>query len=459
MQPYNYNVQQIDPFGSALKGMQTGMAFNQMKAQQVAQKQQMANQARIQGELADLSSDFSYDSLLKFSLRNPEYVKQFEKLYEPMSLREKEESFKDASRMYALSLSNPEAAIIELDNRSKVFAESGDEEQARLFKGLADGARQNPGSLSTSIGMFLYGADSDKFAEMQDKLSGAKLKSAQAKKAEKEADFFEDKFIIDAETKAAQIEKDQAQTELYKEQTDAVDENIGIAETKNVINKMNAMNNKARLEFDKNEAKKLPPEVVKEINKTYDGIKSNLTSIAKMNNIFKNNGLSFKGGIMERAEEKLKALLGKQDKFSLLKTNIQNLVNKEAINSLPPGTASEKDMEIVFSGFPPKGSKYEQYRDYFSAVKRVMVAKNKYLDVELQWKSKNRSTGNATSAFKINGYDVIPDETLFQFINRTKMTQSDFLKKNNKSVNDVNTEAVNTYKKSKKPDWAEHVNR
>ena len=166
---------------------------------------------------------------------------------------------------------------------------------------------------------------------------------------------------------------------------------------------MNAQLNKDRLKFEKEEAAKMPADVRKRVNSTFDEIEKNLGTVAKVNTLFGSHGIKFEGGLLAMGEKKLRQLLGAQDKADDLRTKIVQLVNTDAMEGLPKGAASDRDVRLVLEGFPPAGSSYEYYKKYFEAVKRVSDAKTKYLDVKNQWIKKNWHEANADKVFEING--------------------------------------------------------
>ena len=58
------------------------------------------------------------------------------------------------------------------------------------------------------------------------------------------------------------------------------------------------------------------------------------------------------GGVGGQFDEFLKSVTGSQDEVSLLKTEMRQLKNKLALADLPPGVASDKDVELAMSGYP-----------------------------------------------------------------------------------------------------------
>ena len=71
--------------------------------------------------------------------------------------------------------------------------------------------------------------------------------------------------------------------------------------------------------------------------------------------------------------------LGKRDKPQYLRTEAIRLINSEAINNLPPGTASDKDVEIAREGYPRgKSAGKEEVLRYLKAVERLSRVEAEY---------------------------------------------------------------------------------
>ena len=59
-----------------------------------------------------------------------------------------------------------------------------------------------------------------------------------------------------------------------------------------------------------------------------------------------------RGGVLGSAGEWLKRLTGSEDQVTQLRTEYEQLKNKNVVQSLPPGVASDKDIEIAMRGWP-----------------------------------------------------------------------------------------------------------
>jgi hypothetical protein len=67
-----------------------------------------------------------------------------------------------------------------------------------------------------------------------------------------------------------------------------------------------------------------------------------------------------KAGFEGTAEEWVLRQLGKRDEPNYLRTEVVGIKNHEAIELLPPGVASDRDIEIVMRGVPPDNASNEE---------------------------------------------------------------------------------------------------
>jgi hypothetical protein len=145
-QPYDYSTTPIDPFGSAFKGMQTGMAMNQVLQQNKLRAQQIQDKERISGELADLSENFTLDKLRKFGVKNPDYLAKFQPLMKDMSAEKKAANATKVLQLDAVAKANPKRYVEMITAESKALLASDDPEQQKegqVLSYLAESAQKN----------------------------------------------------------------------------------------------------------------------------------------------------------------------------------------------------------------------------------------------------------------------------------------------------------------------------
>ena len=110
--------------------------------------------------------------------------------------------------------------------------------------------------------------------------------------------------------------------------------------------------------------------------------------------------LNTSGGIGRRIDETLKNLLGGQDALTAMREGSTREINTALVNSLPPGVASDKDIELVAAGFPNTSTaSLSHIVAFLEAQARVYQAsadynyfKSSYMDAQI------RNTGDPSLA-------------------------------------------------------------
>ena len=70
-------------------------------------------------------------------------------------------------------------------------------------------------------------------------------------------------------------------------------------------------------------------------------------------------------------EERWKSLLGNEDEVTLLRANYNAVKNSLVMDNLPPGVASDKDIELALSGFLPATANPEQISSFMRGMAKI----------------------------------------------------------------------------------------
>lgn len=76
-------------------------------------------------------------------------------------------------------------------------------------------------------------------------------------------------------------------------------------------------------------------------------------------------------GFLGSTSETLKAMLGVQDAATLVRKDYVKLRNSAAVQDLPPGVASDKDIQLVLSGFLPENADPQMISQYMRGLAKV----------------------------------------------------------------------------------------
>ena len=129
-------------------------------------------------------------------------------------------------------------------------------------------------------------------------------------------------------------------------------------------------------------------------------------SIRNMANEFAR--LEVTSGVLGTMQEKWKSFTGTQDEITALKTKFNQIKNNMVMEALPPGVASDKDIEMAMTGFPDDSWNDEQISSYMKGMAKltaltsaeaearaIHLAENKGTDAgfEAEWYAKTNEAG------------------------------------------------------------------
>jgi hypothetical protein len=130
------------------------------------------------------------------------------------------------------------------------------------------------------------------------------------------------------------------------------------------------------------------------------------------------SGVALSSGIVARTEESIKEFFGTQDAESEFRKNYTRIKNLEVINNLPPGVASDKDVEIVLAGFPNADAAPEVIANWLDSYARLHEADAEFNRFKSSFISKNNNTKGFLRAW--NNYSDVPVEMVEKYrANRT----------------------------------------
>lgn len=94
----------------------------------------------------------------------------------------------------------------------------------------------------------------------------------------------------------------------------------------------------------------------------------------------------FGAGYLRAAENWVLTAMGKRDEPQFLRTKVNKIINSQAIKSLPPGPASDKDVSIVKSGFPnPETASKQEVVEYLKAASRLAQRQKEYHEMKAKY--------------------------------------------------------------------------
>jgi len=96
------------------------------------------------------------------------------------------------------------------------------------------------------------------------------------------------------------------------------------------------------------------------------------------------------GGALGTMKEKWKAMTGNQDEITALKTKFNQVKNNMVMEALPPGVASDKDIEMAKSGFPTDEWNDEQISSYMKGMAKLSALASAEAEAHSIYLSENK---------------------------------------------------------------------
>ncbi len=123
------------------------------------------------------------------------------------------------------------------------------------------------------------------------------------------------------------------------------------------------------------------------------------TSLAK-----KIRKADYAAGAAGAGAEVVKSIFGNEDEVTALKKELAMIRNSEALKSLPPGTASEKDVSMVMEPMPNINSDPKYVAKWLESYAKVSRAAAKYTEAKSDFIAKNGSVRDKTGKTFINAW-------------------------------------------------------
>jgi len=453
MQPINYGVEIQDPTQSFLSAFQTGAAIQDTRLKQEQQQQQMANQKLIQEGFAKLrqpgATAADYANL---AMVLPEtQAKAVRESFSMLSGERQQNALQQSGQVFsAFKAGKPEIAIGLLDRQIEAKRNSGDNEGAMFLETWRDVAKENPKATEDYFGFTISQMPGgDKVIESAVKFGGERRAEAQAPSKLREAVAAADKAVADATTAQATATNaaEKAAADAAKATADAnaakvkaqYAEKVELAglektgwDVKNL--KSQISDRSARLNLDQQTTtatvaeklssiqknlNELPADTRKLINESATLATTSKQSANQMNDLAKRiEGLGGYGAAA-RLGEFAKSTLGVEGYETSLRQEYTRLRNQAAIKSLPPGPATDKDIELALRGFPKETSDSKLVASFLRGMAKLQDIDSAVSNAKTDWLANNNGTlTRAKNTFIAGDYSAKPGETFNDFSQR-----------------------------------------
>jgi hypothetical protein len=455
VQPFNYMIPQADPFAGVMQGLKLGTAVQDVEARRQKQQSELAAQQAAMARQQQVSQAMTgLMAKTNPTARDFTDVAMLLPEKEAASLRANWETLNKAQQdsglqfggqvLSAFQTGAADLGITLLKQRAEAERNSGRADQAQAYDTWARLAEVDPKSAQTTIGVMLAALPGgDKVVESIGKVQAQKREEALfgpgLTKAKADADT-----AVAAAIKAgvdAQYAPALAQAGLTKAQSDAIkaatDARFAEALNQAGLNEKNwnikAAQNRinvdsARLGLDRQKtaadvqltlarigeiATSLPEQAKKDINTAAVAAGTAKQQATQFNSLA--DRLAAEGGgfgVFSSATDYLRKATGNQGYMQELRQEFTRLRNSAAVQSLPPGPATDRDIALVLEGFPPANADSRTITSFLRGMAKIQDITAATENARVDWLANNRgSLGRASSVFPAGDFAAKAGET------------------------------------------------
>lgn len=419
VQPISYQTAVQSPFEAALSGFRIGATIADVTAQRQAQEQELQRRQALQTQVQTLiqnpnptARDFTNVAML---LPKAE-AESMRANWETLSKDRQENELRFGGQvMSAFSANQPQIGIQLLRERATAERNAGRAAQARAYDTWAQMAEVSPQSAQKTIGIMLAGVPGgDKVLESSIKAltAPAEVRKAEAMGVREE--------LVTANTP----------TRLALENTQSA-ANIRNLDSQIVERANRLVLDRDRLKLDRDKLQSDVELKLFELNQKGGQLDAGATKIvndaaiasvgaeqsaARMLDLA--SRLEQQGGgygALTSASEWFKRTTGNQDSWTQARQEYIRLRNTQAIKSLPPGPATDRDIELALKGFPPDNADATTLASFMRGMAKMQQYEAVAESAKSEWVNSVGSLGRATRDIEIGGIQVPRGTTYVDF--------------------------------------------
>lgn len=419
VQPANYNIDVQSPFQAFAQGAQLGTGLAEIQARRQAQEQDVIRQQQLNQAVQTLNANpnpTAKDYQQLSFLLPPAQMKSVLDVFQAGTKEQQDNQIAFSGKVLsAFTAGQPQIGIDLLTERATAEENRGNKAQAKAFRDYAELARLNPNAAQKTIGVMLASLPGgDKIIESTIK---AQTGPATVSKAEAEA--------VGAQLETANKPL-QLQLGNIKTQADINNIQSQITDRTRRLNldqdRLTGDVQKTLIELAQKQGT-LEPSAVKIVN---DSV---VASIGLEQAAGKTLDLATKieqaagtAGIAAKFSETLKSISGNQDAVTQLRNEYSRLRNTAAIKALPPGVATDKDIELALKGIPPETANAATQASFLRGMAKMQQYEAATESAKSEWVNSTGNLGRSKSDIEIGGIRV-PKGTTFPEFARQFMDQ------------------------------------
>lgn len=390
------------------------------RAQIIAQQRAQQKRAMIESVLTNPTAE-GYSRLQTLF---PEDREAFKSAWETKSEDARQSDLREMGGLYGyLQNGMPDKAIASLERRIKADRAAGldvaeDEEMVAAI-------RADPKRAAGAVGYMLSAiVPPDQFAATvknvgeearADELQPGLIRKgvAEAEKLETEAQYAPQVIESDLASQAADRARKEAQTAIEQAQLALGWERLALDQDSL------ATNTQLKLEEMLQSGQKVEGASLSELTKSVGSAQQNEALATRTRDLADRIAASpiRGGGWRSSIGETAAGMFGNQDAVTALRGQYEQIKNSQAIKNLPPGPATDRDIEIAMRGFPPANAGKGHIVNFLRGLAKLQDIAAAGDQRRADWISSNGNLGTARRDINVGGVQV-PAGTTFAEFNR-----------------------------------------
>lgn len=418
--PNSYALNIPDPTQSVLAGVQGGanMANTLTSSQwakddrataQAAAQAAAAKQQALERQLAEVSKNPTADKINQMMIAHPGLSESLKAVHGNISTQESTAAVNAMSPIFA-AYQNKQPGIAGdlLEQQRVAAANTGDYKKAAAIETLLKLHDADPAAAQASIGVRLGTLGGlDKFATVAETLAKTpgevSLLGGQAAEAVAKGVAAPETIRTETKLKKAQTEQSKADAYLHTEQA----RNVAKSQ------KLNEDEAKAKIDIewakialDRDKLKELPPAVYTDVTKSVTAATDASLTAKKMSDLAVKFGAVTDKGASASINEFLRDAVGTQDEITRTRAEFDRLRNSTVLKNLPPGPATDKDIDFAAKGYPSNNASPEYIGSYLRGMAKIQLAEAAQHEARAAWLTNRHSLGSANADGEIGGIPV-----------------------------------------------------
>lgn len=330
-------------------------------------------------------------------MSDPAQAESFRKTWDMLDKNQQQQALNDTVSIYAGFQSGaPDIALSMIEKRVEAAKNAGDAESAQKYQSMLDLAATGPEGIKTVQNIFGMSVSS---------IPGGK-------------EAMEGLAKFGEEQRAEQLQPEVIKQAMLDQGYTEAQTNKLIAETRKLGLEADAMLKEAeRIKTA------LPPG--REISAGAEKLVNDSVIAAAKANALKGQYATLASdfekaistaGVGARVSEQINKLLGTEKDPTALRQEYLRMRNTAVLDMLPPGVASDKDIELALAAFPTETSSPANIAGFLRGMAKLQAYEAALESSKAEWIQQNGTLGTASAPMMVGNREVKPGERFTEFI-------------------------------------------